>query len=156
MNTAQRLPDIFLPETIDVLHARIDALREESRPLWGKMTVSQMLAHCSIPLEQALDMRSDGPSWFMKLIMRSFFKKAMLNEKPYRPNLPTAPSFVVADLRLVEAERQRLKLLLGRFSGQGAAFFEGKMQITLGALSSKEWSNLMYKHLDHHLRQFGV
>ncbi|MEN9511440.1 MAG: hypothetical protein RLZZ370_1259 [Bacteroidota bacterium] len=120
------------------------------------MNVSQMLAHCCIPFEQALNMRHDGPNLLMKLMLRLFFRKSMVNEVPYRQNLPTAPSFVIDDERSLEAERFRLKQLLETFSEQGKAHFEGKKQITLGRLKSGEWNNLMYKHLDHHLRQFGV
>lgn len=147
---------MFHPDTVAGLHARLDMLNSDTGRLWGKMTVSQMLAHCCIPFEQALGMRSDGPNLFMKLLLRAFFKKSMVNEVPYRQNLPTAPSFVIDDERNIEVERGRLKMLLDRFSKLGAAAFEGKKQISLGSLSAREWNNLMYKHLDHHLRQFGV
>ena len=150
------LPNVFQAETISALHARIDNLSAGSAALWGKMNVSQMLAHCCIPFEQALGMRSDGPNLFMKLLLRAFFKKSMVNEVPYRQNLPTSPSFVIDDERNIEAERRRLKMLIGQFSELGSAAFEGKKQISLGSLSALEWNNLMYKHLDHHLRQFGV
>lgn len=150
------LPNVFQAETVSALHARLDNLRADSAALWGKMNVSQMLAHCCIPFEQALGMRSDGPSPFMKFLLRTFFKKSMVNEVPYRQNLPTAPSFVIDDERNIEAERSRLKLLIDQFSKLGSAAFEGKKQISLGSLSAQEWNNLMYKHLDHHLRQFGV
>jgi hypothetical protein len=156
MEQTQRFPNLFTPLALVQLQARIDQLQPDSRPLWGKMNVSQMLAHCCIPFEQALHMQHDGPNMLMKIVLRLFFKKSMINEVPYRHNLPTAPSFIIDDERSFEAEQFRLKQLLQTFSSKGEAHFEGKKQITLGALSAKAWNNLMYKHLDHHLRQFGV
>jgi len=103
-----------------------------------------------------LDLRHDGPPWIMKLILRLFFKQSMINQVPYKPNLPTAPAFVVTDQRDFETERNRLIALLKQLAAKGRPHFEGKAQITLGRLSAVEWNNLMYKHLDHHLRQFGV
>lgn len=156
MQQQQRFPNLFTPLALVQLQARIDQLQPDSRPLWGKMNVSQMLAHCCIPFEQALHMRHDGPNMLMKIVLRLFFKKSMINEVPYRHNLPTAPSFIIHDECSFEAEQLRLKQLLETFCGKGEAHFEGKKQITLGALSATAWNNLMYKHLDHHLRQFGV
>lgn len=156
MNQTGTIPNIFQPETVETLFARLDRLNKDSERLWGKMNVSQMLAHCCIPFEQALGMRHDGPSAFMKFVLRGFFRKSMVNEVPYRQNLPTAPSFVIDDERNLETERSRLKALLEQFSKKGAGYFEGKKQITLGTLSAQEWNNLIYKHLDHHLRQFGA
>jgi hypothetical protein len=150
------LPNIFQSETVSALYKRMDDLQADAPALWGKMNVSQMLAHCCIPFEQALGMRSDGPNLFMKLLLRIFFKNSMVNEVPYRPNLPTAPSFVIDNERNIEVERSRLKMLLGQFNERGESAFDGKKQISLGSLSALEWNNLMYKHLDHHLRQFGV
>jgi hypothetical protein len=55
-----------------------------------------------------------------------------------------------------EPNRIRLKEYIRRFAAQGRNAFEGRQQLSLGKLTALEWNNLMYKHLDHHLRQFGV
>lgn len=149
-------PDIFLNETTRALHQRIDKLTPETQPLWGKMSVDQMLAHCCTPYEHALGERNDGPSAIMKILLRLFFKKSMINEVPYKQNLPTAPSFVIADHRNFELEKTRLKGYISKIESLGKDYFEGKEQISLGKLSADEWNNLLYKHIDHHLRQFGV
>jgi len=156
MTAKQNLPGFFEPGTLELFRLRLEALKPESQALWGKMSVAQMLAHCCIPFEQALGLRHDGPNWLMKFLLRNFFKRSMVNEIPYRQNLPTAPSFVIADERMFSDEKARLQSLIARFSARGTGHFEGKRQISLGPLSALEWSNLMYKHLDHHLRQFGV
>jgi hypothetical protein len=38
----------------------------------------------------------------------------------------------------------------------GADAFEGKESNSFGKLTASEWNIMMYKHLDHHLTQFGV
>jgi hypothetical protein len=156
MSTATSYPDIFNPESTAILHARIDQLRPDTQALWGKMTVDQMLAHCCVPYEQALGLRSDGPNAFMKWMLRLFFKQGMVNEVPYKKSLPTAPAFVIANRRQFDKEKEKLKDLVARFAAPGRDHYEGKEQISLGKLSATEWNNLTYKHLDHHLRQFGV
>jgi len=62
---------------------------------------------------------------------------------------------VVSDAREFRTEQERLSALIRSVHGQGAAAFEGRVHVTFGALSAREWSNLLWKHLDHHLRQFG-
>lgn len=156
MQQASGIPDIFQPATTAGLHGRIDNLTPQTPALWGKMRVDQMLAHCCTPYEHALGLRHDGPPLAMKLLLKLFFKKSMVNEVPYKQNLPTSPSFVVADERVFETEKARLKGFIRQISELGPAYFEGKAQISLGHLSAREWNNLLYKHIDHHLRQFGV
>ncbi len=156
MSSSSALPDIFDPKTTQILLDRINRLTPETQASWGKMSVDQMLAHCCTPYEQALGLRQDGPSFLMKWLLRTFFKKSMTNEVPYKQNLPTAPAFVVADQRDFDREKERLSTFIRQTQELGRAHFEGKKQITLGALNATEWNNLLYKHLDHHLRQFGV
>ncbi|MFM8949938.1 MAG: DUF1569 domain-containing protein, partial [Bacteroidota bacterium] len=136
--------------------SRINLLKVDTKPLWGKMSVDQMLCHCSLAFEQALGRNDLRPGGFMRFVMKTFFKSSMINDVPYKRNLPTAPFFIVADSKVFEAERKRLIGSLQEFSKLGVDHFDNREQATLGKLSSLEWSNLMYKHIDHHLRQFGV
>ena len=149
-------PNIFTEACTQTLQKRIDQLSPMTQRRWGKMNVSQMLAHCCIPYEQALGERNDAPPFFMKLVLKLFFKKSMTNEIPYAANLPTAPSFVIVDQKDFEKEKARLIEYIKKLEKKGADYFEGRAQLSLGKLNSMEWNNLLYKHLDHHLRQFGV
>jgi len=149
------LPDCFDPEETGRLLARLAALRPESTPLWGKLDAAQMLAHCCIPYEQIDGTRGAGPL-LARLAGRYVFKGAVVSEKPYRHNLPSPKSFLIADTREFQKEFERLTAFIRSTHGRGAAAFEGRAHITFGPLSAREWSNLLWKHLDHHLRQFGV
>lgn len=150
------LPNIFESSTTKDLIHRINQLTPMSQRRWGKMNVDQMLAHICVPYEQALGERNDGPNAAMKLIMRLFFKQTMVNEVPYKHNLPTAPAFMIVDRRDFEREKSRIISYIEKIEKLGANYFEGKEQIALGKLNSIQWNNLLYKHIDHHLRQFGV
>jgi hypothetical protein len=88
--------------------------------------------------------------------MKTFVKNLVVNEKPYRKNLRTAPAFLITDRREFQYEKDRLIEFIKRTQELGANHFEDKENLSFGKLTSQEWNNMFYKHLDHHLSQFGV
>jgi hypothetical protein len=78
------------------------------------------------------------------------------DDAPMRPNSPTSKDLVVQDDRDLPTERERLRGLIDRFAAAGAAGCTTHPHSFFGRLKPEEWAALMYKHLDHHLRQFGV
>lgn len=150
------LPDLFSATDVQHLIQRIDQLTPATQALWGKMNVAQMVKHCTISFEQALEKNNQRPPAMMRWMLQLFFRKSMVNEVPYKQNLPTAPAFKIVDQPTFQNEQLKLKALILEFSARGRQHFEGKPQLTLGKLSALEWNNLMFKHIDHHLRQFGV
>ena len=42
------MKNIFEQAVTDEVIARIDNLTSKTQPVWGKMNVAQMLAHCSV------------------------------------------------------------------------------------------------------------
>lgn len=149
-------PSIFNQKDVEVLIHRIHLLNPQSKALWGKMNVAQMLAHNCVDYEQIFGERNDHPPFHIKWMVRLFFKKSMVNEVPYKPSLPTAPAFIILDQRDFEKEQKRLIKYIERCRDLGAEELVKRKQATLGYLTELEWNNLIYKHLDHHLRQFGV
>lgn len=120
------------------------------------MNVAQALAHCAGGLEMALG-DCTPPRMFIGRVLGPVVKKLALgNDEPMRKNSPTVPAITVADQREVEAERVRLLGLLDRFSEGGPAGCTSHPHPFFGRLTPDEWAVLMYKHLDHHLRQFGL
>ena len=149
-------PNIYSTVEAEKIISRIDQLSPITQRRWGKMNVSQMLAHCCVPYEQAFGENTIAPNAMIRFVMKTFFKGTMTNEVPYKPNMPTAPAFIIVDQRDFEKERKRLSTLIRKMAELGETHFEGKKQLSLGNLSAIQWNNLMYKHIDHHLRQFGV
>ena len=78
------------------------------------------------------------------------------NEYPLRKNSPTAKSLLVMDEQDLCKERQRLLGLIDKLAAGGTAGCTKNPHSFFGKMTSEEWAILMYKHLDHHLRQFGV
>ncbi|PWJ58794.1 uncharacterized protein DUF1569 [Dyadobacter jejuensis] len=150
------LPNIFTKEVTDSLIGRIEHLTPATTPTWGKMNVGQMLAHCCVTYEYVFDSKHKKPNAFMKFILKNFVKNAVVNEKPYPRNSRTAPDFMITDERNFEAEKARLIEFLRKTQQLGAEHFDQKESHSFGVLSVHEWNNMFYKHLNHHLTQFGV
>ena len=150
------LPNIFSKEVSDNVIDRINQLTPESQPKWGVMNVSQMLAHCNVTYEMALEDKHPKPGFFMSLILKLFVKKIVTGEKPYKHNSGTAPAFKITDKRDFEKEKNRLIEYVNKTQALGGAYFDGRLSHSFGSLSETEWNNMFYKHLNHHLTQFGV
>jgi hypothetical protein len=150
------LPNIYDPQTTLLLHARIDALTPHSTALWGKMNVAQMLSHCQVVYQQILGENQDKPGAFMAWMLRTFFKQSMVNDTPYKPNLPTGPTFVRLGQQFdISEEQQKLKQYISSIQALGPEKMANILSLSLKRLTAEEWNNLIYKHIDHHLRQFG-
>lgn len=150
------MKNIFDPLVTIELISRINALKPESPALWGKMKVDQMLAHCSVAYEMAFTNKHPKPNAVMRLLLRAFVKNGVVNEVPYAKNIRTAPAFIISDRKNFEEEKTRLIKYLEHTLSLGRDHFEGKESLSFGRMTADEWNNQFYKHLDHHLTQFGV
>lgn len=150
------MKSVFTPETSTECIERINQVNKDSQPIWGKMNAAQMLAHVNVAYGIAFDQIEVKNNFFMKLVLKSFIKPMVTNEKPYKKNGPTSPAFLISDERDLEKERQNLILNIKKVVELDQAHFENKINPSFGKLTSQEWSNMFYKHLNHHLTQFGV
>jgi Protein of unknown function (DUF1569) len=137
--------------------ARLGKLQPKSERRWGEMTAAQMLAHCSVSMQWAVgEVMPDKGALPARLMGRLVKPMVFRNDEPMRKNSPTAKSLVVVDERDLDHERERLSRLIDRFAAGGAAGCTANPHSFFGKMTAEEWAILMYKHLDHHLRQFGV
>jgi hypothetical protein len=155
-NTEQ-LPSLFTSEGLAFYQRRIDQLTPATAALWGKMNVSQMLAHCQAPLNVAVG-RHELPKYnfLLKLVGKMVRNQLIKDETPFKKNQPTDKSFVRADERDFSKEKELLKESLARFSAAGKSKQLPGEHPFFGKLNLEQWDRLQYKHIDHHLRQFGV
>jgi hypothetical protein len=150
------MKNLYEPATAKEIKDRLAQLTPESQRLWGKMNPAQAEAHCAIGMEWAVG-DAVPPRMFIGRLLGVIVKPLALgDDKPMRRNSPTAPSLVIAGQRDLDAERQRLYKLIDRFAAAGPAGCTRHPHSFFGKLTPDEWAILMYKHLDHHLRQFGV
>jgi hypothetical protein len=150
------MKNIFTNEITDEVVARIKNLSSESQPIWGKMSVAQMLAHCCVTYEMVYTDKHPRPNGFSRFMMKVLIKNIVTSEKSYVKNGRTAKQFVMADSKNFETEKKRLIDFITKTQQLGTQEFEGKESHSFGNLTAKEWNNMFYKHLDHHLNQFGV
>jgi hypothetical protein len=150
------MKNIFTPEVNQEVIARINKLTPETKAQWGKMNVSQMLAHSNVTYEMAYGNKHAKPKGIMKFVLKFFIKGIVVGEKPYKKNSQTAPAFLMTTEKDFEAEKIRLIDYLNKTQQLGEAHFDQKESLSFGKLSATEWNNMFYKHLDHHLTQFGV
>lgn len=131
---------------------RINQLRSATQRKWGKMDVAQMLAHCQAPLGVPL-----GKHQLKRNIIFSLtgplLKSQLYNDKPFKQNLPTDKSFKIADQREFETEKRKLLDMINSFSEETII---NHIHPFFGKLTLEQWSRGNWKHLDHHLKQFGV
>jgi hypothetical protein len=146
---------LFFPDDRNALEGRIRALAPENRRLWGKMSAAQAMCHCGRPLETAIGDKPMKQAFIGKIIM-PFIRKTIFSEKPFGKSAPTDPAFVVAGERELNAERDQLLTLIDRFVQRGPDAAGKETHSFFGKLSGAEWGELMYKHIDHHLQQFGA
>jgi hypothetical protein len=138
------------------MKARIAQIRPGSERLWGKMNAAQAIAHCAGGLRLALG-DITAPRMFLGRIIGPIVKVMVFrDDEPLRRNSPTVEGLVVLDDRNLATERDRLYALIDRFMASGPDGCTHHPHSFFGRLTPQEWAMLMYKHLDHHLRQFGV
>ncbi|WP_432411626.1 DUF1569 domain-containing protein [Rasiella sp. SM2506] len=147
------MKSLFETEALNEIRTRLGSLSENSEKQWGKMTSGQMMHHCQLPLNVILEKENYNlkPNWFVK----TFFKKAMYSDKPWRKNLPTVKQFKETTPRDFTTEKQHLEQLLIEFEAQRERE-DWKPHPSFGELTKEQWGKMQYKHLDHHFRQFKV
>jgi Protein of unknown function (DUF1569) len=144
--------DLFDPMVKQDIIARINKLSPQSQRQWGKMDVAQMLSHVQLPISCAYGTHQVKGSFLLKLL-GPFFKSILYNNKPYKQGLPTDKTYVVAEAKNFETEKQNLLEQLDWFCPDKIVM---ENHPVWGKLSKNQWSKATWKHLDHHLKQFGV
>jgi hypothetical protein len=146
---------LFEPSERRQILDRLGKLQPGATRQWGKMDAAQMCAHCATAMEMATG-EAPREQKLIGKILGPFFKKKLLGPEPFSKNSPTDPAFVVSDPRDFAKEKARLLAVVSRFCDAGRSAADGRMHSFLGRLKGEEWGVMMHKHLDHHLRQFGV
>lgn len=143
---------LFDPDVKQGIVDRINKLTPGAQNQWGRMNAAQMLAHCQAPLGVAVGRHQLKANFFFRLI-GPLFKEKLFNDKPFSHGLPTDASFKITGARDFEKEKQNLIAMVSEFSESAIS---GKPHPFFGKLTNEQWSKGTWKHLDHHLRQFGV
>jgi len=145
--------NMFEPGVKQEIIDRINKLTPQTKQQWGKMNVAQMLAHIQKPIGIAMGTHQPKGSFILRLI-GPLFKSKLWDEKPYKQSLPTDPTFVMTGAEKdFEKEKSILLSMINNFSRETIV---GEQHLVFGKLTKDNWSKATWKHLDHHLKQFGV
>ncbi len=151
-----KLQNIFSEASTEESLARLEKLRADTVPQWGKMNAPQMLAHLNVAYEITYGDLEVSYNFFARFMLKLFVKNTVVGEKPYPRNGRTAPIFMVSDERDFAKEKAKLINYIQRTEALGSSHFEGLPSPSFGKMTAQEWSNQFYKHMDHHFTQFGV
>jgi hypothetical protein len=134
------------------VESRLGQLSKDSRPVWGRMTVDQMLWHVNQALGASLGQVSPASNW--SPVPRSLMRFVALN-LPWPRNSPTNKAWVAHERHDFDAELARCRTLVSDFVSRPVDA-PPAVHPLFGQMSGRQQSHLHAKHLDHHLRQFGV
>ena len=132
---------------------RLARLDPTTQPRWGKMNCAQMLAHLTDSMRMTLGelptQPKGGPLRYPPL------KQLIIYWLPWPQGVPTAPELLARAPESIEHETAAVQALIAGFA-QSEDKAHWPEHPAFGRLSAKDWGVLAYRHLDHHLRQFGV
>jgi hypothetical protein len=149
------MKDLFDTAVANEVGNRIACLRPDGPKYWGAMNAAQMLAHCSAWMAMAEGTTSQKQS-LLGRVFGKMAKRSLLGTKPIRQNMPTDKTLVISGERDFAVEQQRLLEQIKRFAEGGPEHCTTHPHSFFGVMTPREWATMGYKHLDHHLRQFGV
>ncbi len=150
------MKSLFDADTFTEVKERIEKLSKDTQPQWGSMSVGQMLKHCQLPFKVAdgsMALKSK-PNFFKKLLFK-MYKKHMYNDTPWKKNLPTPSDFKITSEHEFETEKNELLKQINHF----VSLKDNNNWPThpfFGKFTTEQWGKMQYKHLNHHLTQFGV
>ena len=150
------MKNIFTDKEKAALISRISKITRDHRPAWGKMNAHQMIVHLADPFRVAMGEKKvmANPGIFSKWPLN----KLIIGVLPWPKGAPTAPEFIQgtggSPLSEFEKDREELLTLVEKFTRTEDGF-EFHASPVFGKLSRRDWGRLMWKHIDHHMRQFG-
>ena len=149
------MKNLFERETVDEVISRIDKLQPAAATPVGqdgrRADDGALFRDARHGFGQA-----HSAAMFIGRLIGPLVKPIYSNEKPFSRNNPTDKKLVIADQRDFLREQEQLKRSIRQFYEGGEAQCTRHPHPFFGALTPQEWSRGMYKHLDHHLRQFGA
>lgn len=134
---------------------RIERLNSSSKPKWGKMNVEQMLTHLYLSLQVNFG-EIELKRGLLGLFFSGISRNILLGEKPFPKHLPADKKVLAKEVSSFSSEKKKVENSIKMYLESGPEGLSKKPHNILGKITTEESSFLSYKHLDHHLRQFGV
>jgi len=148
------MKSVFDPTTQKEITDRINSLSINNQAVWGKMDLLQMMAHCILCDNMYLGKTHIKRTFISRLIGRPMLKIVLKDDAPFRKNTPTVPGLKpVKEAGNLEAKKQEWISLINEYNNFHNPDF---IHPFFGTMTKEQIGYLSYKHIDHHLRQFGA
>jgi len=131
---------------------RLQRLTPATKPKWGKLDAARVLCHLGDTLGMSLGDISTAPM-NRKAFHHFPLKHLFLYVLPFPKGVPTAPELLASNPQEFEGDRRRLIELMNRLAAVAGG--NGPEHPFFGPLTNEEWNALQWKHIEHHLKQFG-
>jgi Protein of unknown function (DUF1569) len=149
------MKSIFDPTIRDEIISRIYLINENSKAQWGKMNVGQMLTHCILWQEMIFERIHCNRVFIGKIFGKIALKNVLKDDKPLGRNSPSSRELIIEtdqdDLDIV-VQKKKLIDLVKEYAGYNNPDFTHPF---FGPMTQEQVGYFVYKHTDHHLRQFG-
>jgi len=147
--------NLLNPDAAEAIINRVLRLRVSQPAYWGEMNATEMLLHCNLCNSQILTESKSGQKTKVKqlllrllvIYMGSNFKKNIRADK----RNDTKGRIKSSDF---DVEKKRFIQLVKQFPNVNKPLT--LTHPAFGNISTREWGVAAYKHMDHHLRQFGL
>ena len=146
---------LFNPVTNAEIVSRIQKLTPSSKPKWGKMKVEQMLAHLYLSLQVNFG-EIELKRGLLGIFFRGISRRILLGKKPFPKHLPTDKKLLAKEVSDFSSEKHKIEGMVKMYLERGPQGLSKNPHNILGKITPEESAFISYKHLDHHLRQFGV
>lgn len=147
---------IFDKNIREELIDRINKISEDNKAEWGKMNLPQMLKHNTYWNKWILGKENHEykQSFLGKIFGKIALKKMIRDEKPFDKNIPTSDQFKVKESTgNIESEKSDWISMIKEYESYNNPSF---IHDFFGKMTEEQIGVLVYKHTDHHLRQFGI
>ena len=148
-------PNAYSIETLNSWVERLEKLKPDTQPQWGKMNSGQLLAHLNVTYDMA-EGKIPSNNFLVKWMLKTFVKPSVAGPKPYPKNSRTAPVFLVSEEQDFNEQKEKFINNIKRVQELGATHHEGRPSPSFGAMTAEEWSVTFSKHIEHHFEQFGL
>jgi hypothetical protein len=120
---------------------------------WGKFTAPKMVCHLADSLRMAMGDLKVAPK---RLPIRyPPLKQLIIYVAPFPKSAPTAPELLVRAPQDWTNDIEDVRSLLAR-AASARLTDSWPEHPAFGKLSKRAWGVLIYRHMDHHLKQFGA
>lgn len=149
------MKNLYSPEAHNEIVERIGQLQGDAEAEWGTMNVGQMLAHCSEIIEVFNGTKELKGTPRIAKLLKGVIRREVFADKPFARGVRTHPQYVTKGDYDFEKERERVLALIAAFVAEDPVAASRREHPLLGTSTPEQRGVMMYKHMDHHLRQFG-